>query len=221
LLRICCAKWLETCAHRGKLMGSDARQRLAGAALVNATWWSAATGLYPTRALRQVGLVGDPPLHGERTASVAASGPRSALLGPGVDSRALDQPTGHEPLIEEFDRMAEVYELFVAPLSRPIFEEVLAVLRPGWRRTPVRWTPPAVRVVSSARSHNSSHTGEVVGVDLAAGMVAAAARVFNGSFDLVYSVLAHHHFPDSAAAAGAFRCIRPGGLYAVIDPGPA
>jgi SAM-dependent methyltransferase len=46
--------------------------------------------------------------------------------------------------------------------------------------------------------------------------------VFNGSFDLVYSVLAHHHFPDSAAAAaGAFRCIRPGGLYAVIDPGPA
>jgi hypothetical protein len=139
--------------------------------------------------------------------------------------------------------MAEVYELFVAPLSRPIFEEVLAVLRPGWRRTPVRWTPPAVRVVSSARSHNSSHTGEVVGVDLAAGMVAAAARawhahgldntaylqadvgelpdVFNGSFDLVYSVLAHHHFPDSAAAAGAFRCIRPGGLYAVIDPGPA
>jgi hypothetical protein len=51
-------------------MGSDARQRLAGAALVNATWWSAATGLYPTRALRQVGLVGDPPLHGERTASV-------------------------------------------------------------------------------------------------------------------------------------------------------
>jgi hypothetical protein len=162
-------------------MGSDARQRLAGAALVNATWWSAATGLYPTRALRQVGLVGDPPLHGERTASVAASGPRSALLGPGVDSRALDQPTGHEPLIEEFDRMAEVYELFVAPLSRPIFEEVLAVLRPGWRRTPVRWTPPAVRVVSSARSHNSSHTGEVVGVDLAAGMVAAAARAWHAT----------------------------------------
>jgi SAM-dependent methyltransferase len=47
-------------------------------------------------------------------------------------------------------------------------------------------------------------------------------RAFTGRFDLVYSCLAHHHFPDpDAAAANALRCLRPGGVYCVIDPGPA
>jgi SAM-dependent methyltransferase len=45
---------------------------------------------------------------------------------------------------------------------------------------------------------------------------------FTGMFDVVYSSLAHHHYPDpSAAAAGVHRCLRPGGVYCVIDPGPA
>ena len=34
--------------------------------------------------------------------------------------------------------------------------------------------------------------------------------------------LAHHHYPDPfAAATGVLGCLRPGGLYCVIDPGPA
>jgi SAM-dependent methyltransferase len=46
--------------------------------------------------------------------------------------------------------------------------------------------------------------------------------VFVDGFDLVYSSLAHHHYPDPhAAAAGVLRCLRPGGVYCVIDPGPA
>ena len=87
--------------------------------------------------------------------------------------------------------------------------------------------------------------GEVVGVDLAAEMVqharAAAAeppgsttrhsprptsatsrRSSSEAFDLVYCCLAHHHYPDPPAAARSIhRALRPGGVYAIVDPGPA
>jgi SAM-dependent methyltransferase len=85
--------------------------------------------------------------------------------------------------------------------------------------------------------------GEVVGIDLAAGMVNAAhaaarahgldntaffqsdvgdlPEVFTEEFDLVYNCLAHHHYPDPLlAATNVHRCLREGGLYCVIDPGP-
>jgi SAM-dependent methyltransferase len=45
---------------------------------------------------------------------------------------------------------------------------------------------------------------------------------FRGEFDLVYSCLAHHHYPDPAGAASEIlRCLRPRGVYCVVDPGPA
>ena len=85
--------------------------------------------------------------------------------------------------------------------------------------------------------------GEAVGIDLAAGMVNAAHRAarakafdntaffqadvgdlpaeFTDRFDLVYSCLAHHHYPDPPAATREiFRALRPGGYYMVIDAGP-
>jgi SAM-dependent methyltransferase len=225
-------------------MGPDAEQRLAGATLVNAMWWYAGTVLNPARALRQAGLAGSPTVQGETPLEPPRPGlgPHFSGLAPAAED--LDRPSGHEPLVAEFDRMAEVYELYVAPFSRPIFEEALAALRP--------WLVEDARVLDAGCGPGRElrqvarlvPRGEVVGVDLAAGMVAAAARAchahgldntafvradvgdlpdtFTDAFDLVYSVLAHHHFPEpAAAAAGAFRCLRPGGLYAVIDPGPA
>jgi SAM-dependent methyltransferase len=52
--------------------------------------------------------------------------------------------------------------------------------------------------------------------------VTSLPRGFRGRFDVVYSSLAHHHYPDpSAAAEGVLRCLRPGGVYCVVDPGPA
>jgi SAM-dependent methyltransferase len=130
----------------------------------------------------------------------------------------------------------------VRPFSTPIFDEALAVI--------ARYLAPDSRVLDAGcgpgrelkRVAELVPDGEVVGVDLAAGMVEAAyesARSFHncaffqadvgdlparfrGAFDVVYSCLAHHHYPDPASAAtGILRCLRPGGLYCVIDPGPA
>lgn len=217
---------------------------LAGATLVSAMWSYAATVLQPARAVRQA-LPGLPRrVQGEPPAGVpaAGAGPHFSRLHP--DPVLLDEPTGHDDLVREFDRSAEVYAAYVQPFSQPIFDEALDTLD--------RWLRPDARVLDLGcgpgrellRVARRVPGGEVVGVDLAAGMVVTAHRAarahglhtcaffqadasdlpaaFDGAFDLVYSSLAHHHFPEPAAtAAAALRVLRPGGLYAIIDPGPA
>lgn len=217
---------------------------VSGAYLVSAMWWYSAHVLRPAQMLKRAGVplwskvVGDEP---------------QELNRPGLGayfSRRHDSPvllsnrTGHDHLVEEFDRMAEVYAEFVQPFSRPIFDEALAkmsVLLPRDARVLDAGCGPGRELQRVARLVPD---GEVVGVDLAAGMVLTAHRaahacgldncaffqadvgelpeVFDGQFDLIYNCLAHHHYPDPAAAtASVLRCLRPGGLYCVIDPGPA
>ena len=54
------------------------------------------------------------------------------------------------------------------------------------------------------------------------GDVGNLPSAFSDKFDVVYSCLAHHHFPDpGAAATGALRSLRAGGVYCIVDPGPA
>ena len=219
-------------------------RHVAEASLVTALWWYSATVLYPTRLLRWSGVadtadpLGDEPID-----------PPSPGLGPyfsrsGGEPVLLDEPSVHRHLVEEFSELAELYEILVRPFSTPIFDEALAVMH--------RFLGPDSRVLDIGcgpgrelrRVAELVPQGEVVGVDLAAGMVEVAhdearkrgldncaffqadvtdlPRRFDGEFDLVYSSLAHHHYPDPyAAAAGVFRCLRPGGVYCIIDPGPA
>lgn len=227
-------------SHGGGAPGGPQAEGL----LVAAMWSWAANVLHPAQAMKRAGLLprpeplGDPPRD-----------PPGRGLGPHF-SRLHDQPvllaheTEHDHLVEEFDRMAEVYDAFVKPFSTPIFDEAIAELRP--------YLPPDARVLDAGcgagrelqRIARLVSGGEVVGIDLAAGMVNAAWRdarahglrncaffqadvgdlpeAFTGQFDLVYNSLAHHHYPDPpAAAAAVLRCLRPGGLYCVIDPGPA
>ncbi len=211
--------------------------------LVSAMWSYAANVLQPAQALKRAGL---------STGAERLGALPMALARPGLGPRfsrlhaapvLLGRATAHDHLVDEFDRMAEVYDAWVQPFSRPIFDEALREMQP--------WLPPDARVLDagcgagreSMRVARQVPQGEVVGIDLAAGMVQAAFRAaraagldhtafvqadvadlpaaFRGAFDVVYNSLAHHHYPDPPAAAAAIlRALRPGGVYCVVDPGP-
>lgn len=160
--------------------------------------------------------------------------PRPVLLG---------RATENDALVSEFDRMGEIYDAYVRPFSTPIMNAAVEELS--------AWIKPDFRLLDAGcgagrelcRLSQMVPQGEAVGIDLAAGMVNAAhaaarakafdhtaffqsdvgdlPEVFTDGFDLVYSCLAHHHYPDPPAATREiFRSLRPGGYYTVIDAGP-
>jgi SAM-dependent methyltransferase len=219
-------------------------RQLAEAQLVGALWWYAASVLYPAKALSRSGirLVG-PPVGDEPTGLPRPGLGRHFSKGR-PEPVLLEEPSANGHLVEEFDELAELYEVLVRPFSTPIFDEALAVIR--------RYLAPDSRVLDAGcgpgrelrRVAALVPRGEAVGIDLAAGMVKVAhdaaavrgldnvaffqadvsslPRAFRGRFDVVYSSLAHHHYPDpQAAAQSVLRCLRPAGVYCVIDPGPA
>jgi ubiquinone/menaquinone biosynthesis C-methylase UbiE len=210
--------------------------------LVGAMWAYAASVLRPAQALKRA-TGWEAPVTGDEPVDLPRRG-----LGPWLSLRHAEpvlQPAAgeHDEDVREFDRIAEVYAAFVRPFSTPIFDEALPHLE--------RYLRPDSRVLDAGcgsgqeleRVARLVPDGEVVGVDLAAGMVTAAWRgarshgldhtafvqadvgrlpaSFTGRFDLVYCCLAHHHYPEpELAAAEARRVLRPGGAYCIIDPGP-
>lgn len=219
-------------------------RQVAEAYLVGALWGYSASVLYPTRALKWAGIkIVGPPV-GETPVGLPEPGLGRRFSRNSPAPILLQEPSEHGRLVEEFDELAELYEVLVRPFSTPIFDEALEVIQhylaPDSRVLDVGCGPGReVRRVAAFLPR-----GEAVGIDLAAGMVEvadAAARQrrldncaffqadvgdlpgqFEGEFDLVYSCLAHHHFPDPAAAAVSVRrSLRAGGVYCVIDPGPA
>jgi SAM-dependent methyltransferase len=213
--------------------------------LVGAMWAYAASVLYPAQALRRaLGVsaaidIQPPRIDDSHGLGVHFSRgqPAPVLIAPATDGAA-------DNLVVAFDRMAEVYAEFVRPFSRPIFAEALTIIE--------RFLPPDGRALDLGCGPGTElrqvaqlvPRGEVVGIDLAAGMVEAADRAaraaglrnvafiqadigalpgdFTGAFDLAYSCLAHHHYPEPARAASeVFRCVRSGGVYCVVDAGPA
>jgi ubiquinone/menaquinone biosynthesis C-methylase UbiE len=206
-------------------------------------WWYAAAVLEPVRALKRAGLPIFSQLIGDLPEKVPEPG-----LGPRFSEEnsgpvLLSHKTHHDHLVEEFDRVADVYAEFVRPFSQPIFSEALLFIS--------QWLPRNARVLDAGCGPGREllevarrvPEGEVVGIDLAEGMVVAAYRaarasgldhcaffqsdvsdlpeIFKGQFDLIYSCLAHHHYPEpTAATAAILACLRPGGVYCVVDAGP-
>ena len=213
----------------------------ASGVLAASMWSWAALVSDPVRATRQAARARGEALVVDAAPPTPGGGPLLSRTQRGP--RLLDAPTKNDGLVEEFDRLAEAYDFYVRPFSVPLFSEALDMLAPLLTRDarvldagcgPGRELRAVARRVPD---------GEVVGVDLAAGMVVGAHRAawaagldntafvqsdvgdlprdLDGAFDLVYNCLAHHHYPDpAAAAAGIRRCLRPGGHYAIIDPGP-
>jgi SAM-dependent methyltransferase len=229
---------------RAEILRHVGPQQIPEAALVGALWWYSASVLYPAKVLRRTGanVVGSAVGETPEGLPLPGSGPYFSKHGP--ELVMLSAPNRNYHLVEDFDRLAQTYEVLVRPFSTPIFDEALQVIR-GYLASDSRVLDAACGPGRELRRVATLvPRGEVVGVDLAAGMVKtahAAARSrgldnaafrqadagdlpneFTDRFDLVYSSLAHHHFPDpDAAAASVLRCLRPGGVYCVIDPGPA
>ncbi|MGQ0649322.1 MAG: class I SAM-dependent methyltransferase, partial [Gemmatimonadaceae bacterium] len=156
--------------------GGSPGGRFAEGVLVSAMWSYARSVLEPTRALRQMGLIPPGRVSGDLPAPRTDRG-----AGPHFSWRhstpvLLRHATEHDHLVEEFDRMGEVYDAFVRPFSTPIFSEALAVMR--------NWMPHDARVLDAGcgcgrelqRVARLVPNGEVVGIDLAAGLVHAAHR---------------------------------------------
>ena len=212
--------------------------------LLGAMYWYAGAVLYPVHALRRASLLPRPRLRGEALLPLPRPGlgPHFSRLYP--KPVLLDRESPHHHLVEEFDRVADIYHLFVEPFSRPIFSEALTIIDSFLARDARVLDVGCGSGRELCRVARQVRRGEVVGVDLARRMVMAAHRMararrlgncaffqadaadlpasFTRAFDLVYSSLAHHHYTDPAGAArSALRCLRAGGLYCVIDPGPA
>jgi SAM-dependent methyltransferase len=203
----------------------------------------ASTVLYPSQRLKRAGLLSDLSRGGLLPIRLTEG------LGPKFSrSNAapvfLGSPSPNAPLVERFNAWAEVYDAYTSSFTQPIFEEAL--------REIAAWLPADARALDAGCGAGRElravarmvPDGEVVGTDLAAEMVRSAhraaraygldncaffqadvgdlPRIFTEQFDLVYSCLAHHHYPDPAAAARSIlRSLRSGGIYCVIDPGPA
>jgi SAM-dependent methyltransferase len=137
-----------------------------------------------------------------------------------------------------FERYAWCYDALARPFSAPLLWLALREMRPlavGTRILDLGCGPGA-ELSSLARL---AGVARVVGVDSSPAMVRRARRTAparvevlvadaaalptraSGPFDLVITVLAHHHFDDPYAVAGqARRVLARGGVYAVVDSAP-
>jgi hypothetical protein len=118
-----------------RMLGRLGSRQVAEAYLVGTLWWYAAGVLYPAKALRRgrIRMVG-PPVGEEPTGL-----PRPGLgrhFSNGRPAPVLPEELGENgQLVEEFDELAEFYEVLVRPFSTPIFDEALAVIRRCLART--------------------------------------------------------------------------------------
>jgi SAM-dependent methyltransferase len=228
-------RWISTLRNVGPA-------QIPEAVLVGGLWSYAAGVLYPARLLKLIGANPVGPPEGDLPEGLPQKG-LGTHFADDSEPVLLTSRSHHADLVEDFDQLAELYETLVRPFSTPIFDEALAWIR-GFVADDSRILDLGCGPGRELREvAKLVPRGEVVGVDLAAGMVEVAqakARAsgfdncaffqadagdlpptFTGRFDVVYSSLAHHHFPDpDAAARNAMRCLRSRGVYCIVDPGP-
>ena len=212
------------------------------AIFVNLMWWYAISVLYPSQALKSMGLYSAQTI-GQYPLAVPFGGEGQSYCLRHSEPVYLSSAAANLESVEEFDRTAEVYDALVAPVTQPVREEVLKLMR--------RLLPRGARILDLSCGPGTEQAGlaalvpdgEIVGIDLSAGMIAAAfanARSrgplntaffqadvtslpaqFDGRFDAVHCSFAFHHYRDPAAAIREMhRVLNAHGKAFVIDPGP-
>lgn len=212
------------------------------AVLLGQMWWYAVTVLYPAQTLKSLGLYNGREIGRAPTARVLpGAGPLYCLQY--REPSYLEEPSPHEDTVQYFDRVAAVYDTCIEPFTRPIYDEAIKTisqLLPSSARILDTGCGPGVEMFKLAAL--VPH-GEIVGMDLSAGMVKKAfteaqqrgvrntaffqADVgampdhFTGRFDATVCFGAFHHYPDPLAAVKEMRrALHERGVAFVVDPGP-
>jgi SAM-dependent methyltransferase len=215
---------------------------VAATVLLGHLWLYAFTVLYPAQLLKSLGLY---------TANEIGAYPQIALTkGEGQffcrqyqEPWYLDHPFSPDISVEYFDRISTIYESCMEPFSRPIYEEAVTLIRPllaaDARILDVSCGPGTETLQFAALVP----VGEVVGMDLSAGMISTAFEKaqrlgvantsffqadvtrmpenFIGCFDATVCFGAFHHYLDPLQALTEMhRALNLGGRAFIVDPGP-
>lgn len=210
--------------------------------LLGQMWWYATTILYPAQALKALGLYPANEIgHYPPAEFVTGEGPWYSRHY--QEPCYLAAPTPHDDSVQYFDRVAAVYDSCIEPFTRPIYEEALKLMKP--------FLAPTARILDTSCGPGTEMLrvipltphGEVVGMDLSAGMVKTAhekARQqgfqntaffqadvgampehFTERFDATFCFGAFHHYPDPLAAiTEMWRVLHAHGKAFIVDPGP-
>ena len=215
---------------------------LPGAVLISQMWTYTMSAFYPAQLLKRMGWYPKNAI-GQYPKITSGEGQGQFYCKRYKKPVFLNQKPEDYHLVEEFDRASEIYDYYVKPFSRPIFEETVRLMQPFLRKNS--------RILDCSCGPGSElrelaklvPVGEVVGNDLSADMVATAfedsrrKEVFNtaffqsdvakmpkhftGRFDVTFSSLAFHHYPNPLQSVKEmYRALTEGGKAIVADPGP-
>jgi ubiquinone/menaquinone biosynthesis C-methylase UbiE len=204
-------------------------------------WWYAFNVLYPAQALKSTGWYPKNEL-GRFPASVPESGEGQLYCREYLTPSYLPNTPEAYDLVADFDRTATEYETYVRPFTRPVYEETDKVMRQFLARNSRILDASCGPGVETLQLAALVPDGEVIAMDLSAGMVATAferarrqgmrntaffqadvvhmPEHFADRFDAVYCSFAFHHYPDPLGALKEmYRALNSQGKAFVVDPG--
>jgi ubiquinone/menaquinone biosynthesis C-methylase UbiE len=204
-------------------------------------WLYSLAVLYPAQAAKRLGMFAKTSV-GKYPLLAQSKGEGQSYCLEYQEPVYLERESENRQSVSEFDRGARLYESVVAPFTRPVHQEALVFIR--------RLLPAGAKILDLGcgpglelcRLAELFPDGEVVGIDLAAEMIAAAHKAarergrsntsffqadvtklpqhFTGRFDAVHCSFAFHHYSEPLAALQEMqRVLHRDGKAIVIDGG--